>query len=104
MTKTEFKEIDKENEYISNLLRTHQKGIQKKLDVFFETLGNAIKEHGFIHCIHTHYFPSRVSVYDGTEKESHNLIIQNFEIINQSSSFPPVVMKIIKEWLRGVEA
>lgn len=103
MTKKEFKEAERENEYISNLLHSHRKNITEKLDVFFESLSAVVCPHGFTICVHTHYSPIKVSVYNGMKKDSHRLEIQGFKIMNVSDGFPVDVMKIVEDWLEGLD-
>ena len=104
MTKTEFKQIDKENEYISNLLEAHKEKIATTLDSFFSPLYEEIKPHGFIFCMHTHYHPIKVNVYDGTSDDSNKLTIEDFKITEQTVDFPDHVLEIVKKWLGGVDA
>ncbi len=99
MTKTEFNEIDKENEYISNLLSTHREKISERFNSFFSPLYKEIKPHGFIFCVHTHYHPVVITIYDGTEEDSHRLSIKDFKITETSVLFPSVVLNIVEEWL-----
>ncbi len=96
----EFKELEKENKYISNLLTAHQENIQEKIEEFFKTLHNDIHQHGFSVCIHTHYFPTLISVFNGLEKDSDRLSIQNFKIIDKTNNFNIVVMELVEDWLK----
>ena len=98
----EFKELEKENEYISNLLTVHQGNIQEKLEVFFETLHDEMRQHNFTVCVHPYYYPSQISVFNGTDKDSDTLTIQNFKIIDKTDDFHLLVMELVKDWLKRV--
>lgn len=103
MTKEEFRQIDNENEYISNMLKAHKKDIGRRLDIFIDPLYKKINKYGFIYCIHTHYYPVKIHVYDGTNDDSNSIDIQDFKIIAKTDSFPGDALKIVEEWLSEFE-
>jgi len=103
MTKEKFKLLDKENKYISNLLEAHKEKIEKQMKVFIEPLKEIAREHGFLCCIHTHYFPSVISIYDSTLDDSNKLTIQNFKIIDFNNDFPMAVIKLVEDFIADGE-
>lgn len=103
MKKEYFIEIEKHSSYINNLLNVTQKANQEKLDLFFNDLSAAVSAYGFGVCVHVHFDPVRVTVYNGVEALSHHLTIQNFSVIDKSDDFNPVVLELVESWLRGLE-
>lgn len=103
MTKEEFKELEKENAYISNLLKVATEANVEKLNEFFFSLIDDLKAYDFMVCAHFHYNPIRIDVFDGTDEGSQSLTIANFEVIKKTDNFDPLVLDLIEIWLRDLK-
>ena len=105
MTKEALKELNNENTYILNMMALQRGNMEERMSPFFEPIKERIRDYGFIYCIHTHTKPATVSIYNSIENGIDYLQIQlnDFDIINVSDNFPEDVLKILEDWLEGLE-
>jgi len=103
MTKEEFIEIEKQNRYINDLLKIHQKDTEQKLESFFDSLAEEVRRYGFTVCVHTRTDKINISVYDGTEDHSQHLTIESFEVVEKTDNFNPLVLDLVEIWLRDLK-
>ena len=93
-------ELGKQNSYILNLIEVHRRDINVKIENILEPLSNELRVETFMLCVHLHCDPVQISIYNGTEDNSHRLQIENLEIIKISSSFPEEVKQIVERHLK----
>jgi len=99
MTKEEFMELEKENKYIYNLINAHVEAHSKKLDALFTPLKKDMKALGFMLCVHFHVTPIRVSIFNDTTEDAQSLVFANFEVLEATDNFDPLVRDIVEKWL-----